>query len=290
MYETILVPLDGSRAAEMVIPYAVEIAANLENEIFLVSVSENSTPELHDSYLKSMATQVERQLKDHASKKEVKVHSEVLLGEPAREILNSAYKINASLIAMTSRGSSKQDKWLLGSIAAKVLRATNKPILLVRATASEAALRQKRLVEKILVPLDGSELGAVAIPYAEVLAQALMAELVFFQATPMTVTSGISEGGMLYGELAENMRASALAYLDSVAKPLKERGLKVSVAVALGSPADQIIDYAKQNAVDVIAMSTHGRTGIGRWVFGSVTDKVLHAGDTAVLVIRANKA
>ncbi len=85
-------------------------------------------------------------------------------------------------------------------------------------------------------------------------------------------------------------KALALAYLDDVGKPLKERGITTSSVVVMGSPADQIIDYAKVNAIDLIAMSTHGRSGIGRWVFGSVTDKVLHAGDTAVLIVRPTKA
>jgi len=59
--------------------------------------------------------------------------------------------------------------------------------------------------------------------------------------------------------------------------------------VRSGAAADQILEYAEANGIDLIAMSTHGRSGIGRWVFGSVTDKVLHAGDTAVLTVRATK-
>ena len=66
-------------------------------------------------------------------------------------------------------------------------------------------------------------------------------------------------------------------------------GLKTSTAIEVGLPAQQIIDYAGANDIDLIAMSSHGRTGVGRWVFGSVTDKVLHAGNTAVLVVRAVK-
>jgi nucleotide-binding universal stress UspA family protein len=80
-----------------------------------------------------------------------------------------------------------------------------------------------------------------------------------------------------------------MQYLDGIGKKLKGKGLGVSSVVVIGSSADQIIDYAKANTIDLIAMSTHGRTGIGRWIFGSVTDKVLHAGDTPVLVARTSK-
>jgi len=88
----------------------------------------------------------------------------------------------------------------------------------------------------------------------------------------------------------EKRRTAAEDYLNSVRKTLNRKRLKVSSTVVQGSPPDQTIDYAKANAIDLIAMSSHGRTGIGRWVFGSVTDKVLHAGDTPVLVVRATKA
>jgi nucleotide-binding universal stress UspA family protein len=78
-----------------------------------------------------------------------------------------------------------------------------------------------------------------------------------------------------------------LSYLNEISKKLKAQETPVSMEVARGSPADQILDYAETHEMDLIAMSTHGRSGVGRWVFGSVTDKVLHSGDMAVLVVRA---
>ena len=285
MYESMLVPLDGSKTAEMVLPYVEEIAANLANEIVLVGVSEQGTHDLYGSYLKSILEQVQLQLKDYTTSKEVKVHREVLLGEPATQILSIAYKRNVSLIAMTSRGSSSQGPWLLGSIAGKVLRATSKPVLLVRAPASKTALQDKKLVRKILVPLDGSEEGKTAVPWADTLAQTLGAELILFQvvATVEALVPSYTSPG------SDREKASAMAYLEGVEKSLTGRGLRTSRAVAFGPPADEIIDYAKANAIDLIAISTHGRSGIGRWVFGSVTDKVLHSGDTALLVVRTAK-
>jgi nucleotide-binding universal stress UspA family protein len=296
MYERILVPLDGSSAAEIALPYAEEIAAKHGAEIILASVSELAaveTDHLYRSYLERIVEQVQRQLKDWGAKEEAKVKSEVLLGRPAREILWYADENNVSLITMASRGRSSRGPWLLGNIAAKVLRATGKPVLLIRAPVGNAALQQRRLVRKILVPLDGSELGEVAIPYAEALAQVLGAEVVLFQAfTPPTL-----EGAYRYSsipantlkEVEEHMRESAMDYLDSLGKAFQEKGLRTLSVVREGSAPDQILEYAEANGIDLIAMSTHGRSGIGRWVLGSVTDKVLHAGDKAVLTIRATK-
>lgn len=293
MYEKILIPLDGSKAAEMVIPYAQEVATKLSSQTILVSVFEpvpTDLERLHQTYLERITEQVQHQLKDWEPKKEARVQSRVLMGKPADEILRHADENDVGLIAMTSRGSSVRGPWLLGNIAAKVLRATTKPVLLVRAPASEAALRQKRLVKRILVPLDGSDLGAAAIPHAEALGRALGAELVLFQVLEPVASWAGSEVPYYITEPPEKRKNLAITYLDDVGKALRERGLKVSGVVAVGSPADRIVDYAKENAIDLIAISTHGRTGIGRWVFGSVTDKVLHAGDTAVLVVRHHRA
>lgn len=295
MYQRILVPLDGSSTAEIVLPYVEEIAAKLSAEIVLVSVAQSAAKDvdqLYRSYLERVTEQVQHQLSDWGDGIVPKVHHEILLGTPAGEILRYADQKNVGLIAMASRGSSGRGPWLLGSIVAKVIRATARPVLLIRAPASDAARQQKRLVKRILVPLDGSQIGEAAIPHTELLAPALGAEIVLFQVVEpvaMLPAYGVHEVYPVVQD-SEAVMAAAIAYLEDVGKSLKTKGLKTSSAVDFGSPAAQIIDYAKTNAIDLIAMSTHGRSGIGRWVFGSVTDKVLHAGDTAVLVIRPAKA
>jgi nucleotide-binding universal stress UspA family protein len=165
-------------------------------------------------------------------------------------------------------------------------------VLLIRAPADNTALQKKSLIKRILVPLDGSELGEVAIPQAEALAQVLGAEVFLFQAYLTPLLPSAYEGRMSpdrFKETEEQMKASAMAYLDNIGKSLQEKGLRTLSVIKEGSAPDQILEFAKANGIDLIAMSTHGRSGIGLWVFGSVTDKVLHAGDTAVLTVRATK-
>lgn len=295
MYKKMLVPLDGSSAAEIVLPYVEEIATKLSTEITLVSVSESSATDvdnLYRSYLEHIARQVKHQLKDWGAKEELKVHTGVLLGKPDGEILRFADEHDVGLIAMAGRSSSGQGPSLLGNIAASVLRTTSKPLLLIRVPASSDALQQKRLVKRILVPLDGSSVGEAAIACTEAMARAFGAEVVLIQIMEPVITWAGFEGSVSYAtpQDEESRKAAAMAYLASVGKPLKESGISTSIAVGFGSSADQIIDYAEANAIDLIAMSSHGRSGIGRWVFGSVTSKVLRAGDTPVLVVRATKA
>lgn len=295
MYERILVPLDGSSAAEIVLPHVEGIAAKFGAEIILVSVlepAEDERDQLYRYYLERIAKQVQRQLKSWGAKEGILVKGEILMGKPAGEIVRYADENNVNLITMTSYGRSGRSPWFMGNVAAKVLRTTGKPVLLIRAPADKAMLKRKSLIKRILVPLDGSAVGETAIPYVETLGQVLGSELVLFQVVKPPVPIGIEAPTMstIYEEELERTRASAVVYLDRVGKKLQEKGLSTSSAINLGPPADQIIDYAETNAVDLIAMSTHGRSGIGRWVFGSVTDKVVHAGNIAVLTIRASES
>ena len=289
MFEKIVVPLDGSRAAEIVLPYVEEIAAHFSTEIILVSVAESSVPDikhLYLSYLEGIGRQVEHEVRDYKPQQDIKVLSEFLPGEPAKEILRYTAEHQGNLIVMASRGSSGKSPWILGDIAAKVLRAATQPVLLIRASI-EPGFPKIRALKKILVPLDGSQRGAAAIPYVEALARALQAEIVLFQAVVYPDTHTFYGNAYIAPSEPEELKSIAQTYLEGVAKPLKQSGLKISCVTEIGYPADAIIDYAQAKAVDLIAMSTHGRTGIRRWVFGSVTDKVLHAGNTPLLVVRS---
>jgi len=295
MYERIMVPLDGSNAAEMVLPYAEEIATKFNSEIALVSVAEPTPAEsdhLFRAYLKTIQKKVRTELGSWGAKPGTVMTVEVLAGKPAQEILSYAADKSVSLVVMASRGTSGEGPWLLGNIAAKVLRATTKPVLLVRKEAPAEGLQRKGLIKKILVPLDGSKVAEQIVPHAEELARCMGAELILFQAYEsfLGVISGEAMVTMSAEEIKEANRhreEDAKAYLRTIAGTLREMGLTVSEVVVPGDPADVILSYAESNAVDMISMSTHGLSGLKRWVFGSVTDKVLHAGDMPVLVVRA---
>jgi nucleotide-binding universal stress UspA family protein len=295
MSERIIVPLDGSSTAEIALPYAIELARNLRAEIVLVSVVEpgfGDSDHLYTAYLQSMAGQVQGQLGELKAGEKTEIQSRVLQGRPADEILRLAEEMKVSLIVMASRGRSTHGSWNLGNIAAKVLRASARPVMLIKAGAKAVPSQQPVCFKRILLPLDGSMAGQQAIPLAKSIAAASDAELVLFQAVEAiqaiySESYGSATAANIMREESERRKALAMDYLASVEKQLKQAQLRTSKLVVIGSPADQILDYAEKNGVDLIAMSTHGRSGIGRWVFGSVTDKILHAGGTAVLAVRA---
>ena len=145
------------------------------------------------------------------------------------------------------------------------------------------------MYKEILVPLDGSELAEAALPHARELAKAFGARM-----TLLTVVEPISiypQPGMIgpVVSVAMNIQEemeNAKQYLQKIEENMKAKGLEVRKVVIEGDPASRICDYAHETGADLIVMSTHGRSGIQRWVYGSVADRVLRGAKIPVLLIR----
>jgi nucleotide-binding universal stress UspA family protein len=145
------------------------------------------------------------------------------------------------------------------------------------------------MYKKILVPLDGSELAITALNHAEKLAKTFDAEIVLFQVVPFMPIYGSPE---LVTPLIidEKQKEAAERYLSDLTEELRNRGQKVSAVVKTGQQvAVEIIDFAKEIKADLIVMCTHGRSGITRWVLGSVAHKVLTRAETPILLIHLKR-
>lgn len=151
------------------------------------------------------------------------------------------------------------------------------------------------MYEKILVPLDGSEVGEAAISDIEDLALKMIretpVELTLLRViSPSTYDFAPEDWGIEipYTEKEmEQIKKKVQQYLDEIAKNMKSKGIKVKTMVTTGNAAEEILKAAQKTKANLIAMSTHGRSGLGRWALGSVTDKVLHHSDIPVLTVRA---
>lgn len=178
MYERILVPLDGSKLAELALLYAEELAQTFGSEVDLVCVCERVEREqrpMHQLYIKKMAELVKSHIRGDAG---VKVRSAHLLGEPANEIIDYAEKNGVSLIIMVSHGRSGIMPWAMGSTVSKVLQRISVPLLLVRAKVSNLELSRAGIFDRIIIPLDGSEAGEAALPYVSELTKKLELEVI----------------------------------------------------------------------------------------------------------------
>jgi nucleotide-binding universal stress UspA family protein len=153
------------------------------------------------------------------------------------------------------------------------------------------------MYERILVPLDGSEVGEAAIPNVESLALKL-APGTSVEVTLLQVISDMTYDFLTESDAAqlpynetdlEKIKKTVQKYMDRIAERLKSKGIKVNTIITEGHAADVIIKVSHDINADLIAMSTHGRSGLGRWAMGSITDKVLHQSDIPVLTVRAKK-
>lgn len=140
------------------------------------------------------------------------------------------------------------------------------------------------MYKSILVPLDGSRLAEAILPEVEKLAQVLHARLNFIRVSRAHVFPGADPT-----ESQVRVVRRAEAYLESLKKKLSANLNEIEIHASYGSPADKILEVSRRQDIDLIAMSTHGRSGIGRWLLGSVAEKVVRHSDTPVLLLRARE-
>ncbi|HTN71917.1 MAG TPA: universal stress protein [Methylomirabilota bacterium] len=297
MYSKILVPLDGSATAEAVLPYAEAFAAGFKTAVELVSVIDIGAMMTHLAADKvhKLDTLIATEEKNSARYLEnaAKIFSRfptecrIVRGHPAETILETTSKDRDTLIAMATHGRSGAKRWLLGSVAEKVLRGTTNPLFLVRAAAAKAS--PQRIINSIVVPLDGSVLAEQILPTVANWARALDVEVTLIRAFefPASAYYGSEDDLPDYAAFREKARKESAEYLKEKEDFLVGQGVRtVSTLTMEGPAADEIISYAQTAPRAVIAMSTHGRSGVRRWILGSVTEKVVRHGDDPVLVVR----
>jgi len=141
----------------------------------------------------------------------------------------------------------------------------------------------EKLYRHILVPLDGSKLAEAALKHALPIARSNGAEVTFLQA----VWPFVRGRGARVTEAERTLKTVALHYMKGIAGRPEWRGLKVRTEAKFGLAENVIIDYARSKSVDLIVLSSHGRTGLKRWVFGSVAEKVLRGATQPVLLVRS---
>jgi nucleotide-binding universal stress UspA family protein len=140
---------------------------------------------------------------------------------------------------------------------------------------------------RVLVPLDGSQLAEAILPFVEQVAGPLDAEVVLLRVIePLSPVEWVASAGVLTPDTFALRDMDAEHYLRDVERRLSTKGLRVRTRVALGRPAEEILAAAQATSADLIAMATHGRGGLGRLLFGSVAEAVLHAATVPVLLIR----
>ncbi len=297
MFKRILLPLDGSELAEITLPYGEELARRMGCEVVLLHVRgperQQEYEHIHQVYLDRLAETVEANIKGGQPKaRKVKVSTKVVSGEPQESICRLVDENDVDLIIMTAVSTSglKIGK-MLGSVTDHVCRTVPKPVMLIRPQSARQTKKKEQLINKLMITLDGSELSKLALPIAEELASKLKISATLFRmATLVRLLDNGSESGAFvdYAKLNETEKKRVEREMTALEKELKKKGLDVSHIVTLGfDAAEDIIETAKKTKSDLMVMSTHGRSGLGRFAFGSVAEKILRHGEIPLVLVNA---
>jgi len=301
MYTKILIPLDGSKTAEKVLPYARFLAGSLKLPVELLAVVDIVEMATHisadrarylDTMIEDSVRNSEQYLRGVAGTfPGANTKCTVEKGKTEQMIIETAAEDKGTLVTMATHGRSGINRWLLGSVAEKVLRGGTNPMLLVRAT-EEGKTDGGATLKSIVVPLDGSELAEGVLAMVAELAKTLKLAVVLFRAYNIPYNAYASAEGYAaidYEELLAAMREEAVDYLEKKTEAVKKLGVaNVSNVAKEGFAADEIISLARKSPDNLIAMCTHGRSGVKRWMLGSVTETVVRHSADAVLVLRAS--
>ncbi|MDY6835845.1 MAG: universal stress protein [Chloroflexota bacterium] len=314
MYKRMLVPLDGSRLAEMVFTYAAEFAVRLNVVPTLVHVCRQEELELlpmHKAYIESAAKVIELGLIDMIDRQgssitigELKPKVELLTGKPAHTILQYVDENDIDLIIMSTRGRSGVKRWAMGGGADRILHEANIPTLLIKSDTSEAPIEDSLPRRTLIVPLDGSEVGELVLSHVETLANQMgkddvdivllkvceppdIMSPVSYYATPDTYPP---ERPVTHRRYVEKETAKCemlgLQYLGDIEGNLKERGLSVKSEVLIGKAADEIVRYADTIPYSIVVMAAHSRSELSRRVYGGVAWKVLLGSSRPTFIMR----
>jgi nucleotide-binding universal stress UspA family protein len=292
MIPRIVVPLDGSGLAEQVLPYVKIISKPAETPVVLVQAvpdSEKAPGREARAYLEGVAESLRQD--------GLQVSCKVAEGAPASAIVREAREEPGTLIAMSSQARAGITRWVAGSVTDQVLQSTTAPLLIIRSQETgerEAGDRdaQVRLTD-LVVPLDGSDLAEEVLPLAVDLARGLGLKITALRVTPSPEEYHHSpEYPPLssFDDLAREVDEEALAYLQQVVQRLLGQGVPVvEERLVHGAPAGAIIEYVRELPHSLTAMTTRGRSGIGRMMLGSVADRVVRDSGSPVLLVRAGE-
>ncbi len=302
MYKRILVPLDGSKISEQVLPYVSAFASVLGSEVELIRciepISEEMADPAHGIFLDRVVESFLARAKEYLGsvgeplrRAGLNVSAIAQEGDPATKILEQAEKEPTTLIAMSTHGRSGMTRWVLGSVTSKVLQATDNPMLVIHPHETGATTGKMKL-SSMVVPLDGSKVAEQILPHAVAVAKALAQKVVLVRVTPAPADyyRYMEYPVGRYQDFSKEVDESAQKYLQDTAATLKGQGIaQVEHRMMHGQPAAAVVDVVKEVPEALVAMTTHGRSGVGRWVLGSVADRVVRHTGAPVLLIRATE-
>jgi nucleotide-binding universal stress UspA family protein len=290
MYKDIIVALDGSAASERALPVAAGLArragASLTavHALDYINIEYERCPDPVDSwsectydralwYLDLLSAEVRE-------KWHVQMKTALVEAEADTALLHMPPANRADLLVMTTHGRGPFDRFWLGSVADRVVRVASCPVLLLNPATIADGMRDDRPFAHVLVPVDGSGGSERALAFAADLARTNGARLTLLHVEAPSLVPALHDVsfGSTHGD----------GYLPGLAKSWRHvcPAVEVETIQATGQTAAHIVDYAARHDVDLIALPTHGRGRLHRFMIGSVADKVIRTSHVPVLVVK----
>jgi nucleotide-binding universal stress UspA family protein len=298
VYKQILVPVDGSTFAEAALPLALALSGKTGSGVHVVSVVEPIPAFAYEEWEAAAREWSQDYLENVAERVRPEAGGEVTTalrsGHVVETLLTEADVSHADLIVMSTHGRGALSRAWLGSVADAIMRQARIPVVFVRPREARApAAEAPGGFETILVPLDGSDVSESALEYATELGELFGSayHLTRVVAYPLDIASPyLPYTVQMNQNILADAKAVAAEYLEEHADRMRRRGLRVTTSVTVDAQAGHgILSEAEAVGCDLIAMATHGRTGMGRLVLGSAADKVLRGTHVPLLLYRPAK-
>ncbi|AGB32378.1 universal stress protein UspA-like protein [Natrinema pellirubrum DSM 15624] len=289
MYDSVLVPTDGSDHAARVAGHALGLARWFDATVHVVSVVDVSaaggvfdaggvSPAFVERLEDEAAAAIER---IETMTDTDRVRSAVLKGSPAATILEYADENDVDLIAMGTHGRTGVNRYLTGSVTERVVRQSDVPVMTARVTErSEWAGGY----DEILLPTDGSEPAAAAVDHA--LAIATRADATVHVVSVVDVSTVAGRPTIVApNDILAQFESDAETAVETVAATVRDAGLDVETHVRKDIPSQGLLEYVDDHDIDLVTMGTHGRTGFDRVLLGSTTERFVRRAPVPVLAV-----
>jgi nucleotide-binding universal stress UspA family protein len=297
MFDTILVPLDGSQLADCVLPHVIAIASSFDAEITLLRILEKNHAGTSAQMFDLLNWQINKtrsvlyldKIQARLENSNIRVQTEVLEGLIAEGITEYAQNRGMKLIILSSHGRHGLTQWGISSVTQKTILSAQTSLLIVRADAGE--LSEAPMYRNILVPLDGSQRAENVLPIITQLANFHKSKLHLVQViqTPEMARQmpPVREDIELSNRIVERNREEAERYLEQLKSRSYLEGIAIQThLVASDNAAVALHQLAEQENIDLVALSAHGYSGNRQWPYGSMVNNFILYGKVSLLIVQ----
>lgn len=290
VYDRVLIPTDGSEHAATAVDHALALGRTFDATVHAIHVVDTAgesgvfgTGASDESVTERLETAGESALDAvrETATAEDDLETELVHGEPTETIVDYAEEIDADVLVMGTHGRTGVRRYVAGSVTEGVVRHAAAPVLTVRADGRETTPGS---FDEVLLPTDGSPAAEAAVEHGLTMAGIADARVHVLNVVDVSDTTGGASASVAT-DLVDQLRESGQTAVDRVAAVAREAGFETTTSVVEGFPARDVLHYAEESGVDLIAMGSHGRTGVSRFLLGSTTERAIRHADVPVLAV-----